>query len=187
MVGTRDKSEPFTATGRRRLPLCEKRKIKRSRQRLRLKFAKLRKGYGSNTRGRLACKARPSLSRRMDPTIMKTIFRFGLPSQAARLLLLLCYLAVSDRQAAGALALPPEGSAAEAILSEARLSLAEARKTHSDPRAALGWYLQAAERALRAASKSSSNQASEARRFSELIDQLQHAQVIECRFSAASR
>jgi hypothetical protein len=70
---------------------------------------------------------------------------------------------VSDRHAAGALALPPESLAPEAILSEARLSLAEARKTHSDPRAALGWYLQAAERALRAASKSSSNQASEAR------------------------
>jgi hypothetical protein len=40
MVGTRGKSEP--STGRRRLPLCEKRKTKRSR--LRLKFAKFRKG-----------------------------------------------------------------------------------------------------------------------------------------------
>ena len=64
---------------------------------------------------------------------MKTIFRFGLPSRVARLLLLLCYLAVSDGHVTGALALPPEGSAPEAILSEARLSLAEARKTHSDP------------------------------------------------------
>src|SRR6516225_11638247 len=99
----------------------------------------------------------------MDPTIMKAIFRFGLPSQVARQLLLLCYLAVSDGRAAGAPALPAEGSAPEAILSEARLSLAEGRKTHSDPRAAVGWYLQAADRALRAASESSSNQASEAR------------------------
>jgi hypothetical protein len=46
----------------------------------------------------------------------------------ARLLLLLCYLAVSDGRAAGAPALPAEGSAPEAILSEARLSLAEGRK-----------------------------------------------------------
>ena len=94
---------------------------------------------------------------------MKTIVRFGLPSQVARLLLLLCYLEVSDGRAAGALALPSEGSATEAILSEARLSLAEARKTHSDPRAAVGWYLQAADTASRAATESSSNQASEAR------------------------
>ena len=94
---------------------------------------------------------------------MKTIFRFGLPSQVARLLLLLSCLAVSDGRAASAPALLPEGSAPEAILSEARLSLAKARKTHSDPRAAVGWYLRAAERALRAASESSSNQVSEAR------------------------
>ena len=98
----------------------------------------------------------------MDPTIMKTIFRFGLPSEVARLLLLLCYLEVSDGRAAGALALPSEGSAPEAVLSEARLSLAEARKTHSDPRVAVGWYLRAADGALRTASKSSSNQAVEA-------------------------
>jgi len=90
--------------------------------------------------------------------MMKTLFRFGLPGQAARLLLLLCHLEVSDGRAAGALALPPEG-----ILSEARLCLAKGRKTHSDPRAAVGWYLQAADRALRAASESSNNQASEAR------------------------
>ena len=65
------------------------------------------------------------------------------------LLLLLCYLAVSDGRAAGASALPPEGSAPEAIPSEARLSLAEARRTHSDPRAAVGWYLRAVDRAPR--------------------------------------
>ena len=99
----------------------------------------------------------------MGPTIMRTIFQFGLPSQVARLLLLLCYLAVPDGQATDALAPLPEGSAPAAILSEARLSLAEARKTHSDPRAAVGWYLQAADRALRAASESSGNQSNEAR------------------------
>jgi hypothetical protein len=75
----------------------------------------------------------------------------------------LCYLALFDGHTAGAVALPPEGPAPEAILSEARLSLAEARKTHSDSRAALGWYLQAADRAVRAASESSSSQANEAR------------------------
>ena len=64
----------------------------------------------------------------MDPTMMKTIFRFGLPSQVAKLLLLLSCLAVSDGRAASAPALLPEGSAPEAILSEARLSLAKARK-----------------------------------------------------------
>ena len=85
---------------------------------------------------------------------MEIIFRFDLANQVCGLLLLLCYLAVSDGRAAGELALPPEGSAPDAILSEARLNLAEARKTHSDPRAALGWYLQAADRALRAASES---------------------------------
>src|SRR6516225_4677908 len=99
----------------------------------------------------------------MDPTMMKTTVRFGLPSQVARLLVLLSYLAVSDGRAASAPALPSEGSATEAILSEARLSLAKARKTHSDPRAAVGWYLQAADTASRAATESSSNQSSEAR------------------------
>jgi hypothetical protein len=74
---------------------------------------------------------------------MKTTFRFDLPRQMAGLLLLLCYLAVSDGRAADAVTLPPEGSAPEAILSQARLSLAEARKTQSDPRAAVGHYLDA--------------------------------------------
>ena len=94
--------------------------------------------------------------------MMKTIVRFGLPSQVARLLLLLSWLAVSDGRAASAPALLPEGSAPEAILSEARLSLAKARKTHSDPRVAVGWYLRAADAASRAATESSSNQAVEA-------------------------
>ena len=64
----------------------------------------------------------------MDPTIMNTIIRFGLPREVARLLLLLSYLAVPGGRVAGAPALPSEGSAPEAILSEARLSLAEGRK-----------------------------------------------------------
>ena len=47
----------------------------------------------------------------------------------AGLLLILCYLAVSDGRAADAVAVqPPEGSAAEAIVSHARLRLAGARK-----------------------------------------------------------
>src|SRR5271166_4539765 len=94
----------------------------------------------------------------MDPTIMKTTFRFGLPRQMAGLLLLLCYLAVYDGYAADAAALPPEGSAPEAILSEARLSLAEARKTQSDPRTAVGHYLEAYA-AVRSLGVSSGNEA----------------------------
>jgi hypothetical protein len=74
---------------------------------------------------------------------MKTIFRFGLPRQIAGLLLLLYYLAMSDGRAADSVAVPPAGSAPEAIISQARLSLAEARKTQSDPRAAVGHYLDA--------------------------------------------
>jgi hypothetical protein len=46
---------------------------------------------------------------------MKTTFRFGLPRQMAGLLLLLCYLAVSNGHAADAVVLPPGGSASEAI------------------------------------------------------------------------
>jgi hypothetical protein len=51
---------------------------------------------------------------------MKTIFQFGLPRQVAGLLPLLYCLAVSDGRAADAPAVPPEGSAPEAILSQAR-------------------------------------------------------------------
>jgi hypothetical protein len=36
----------------------------------------------------------------MDPTMMKTLFRFGLPRQLAGLLLLLYCLSVSDGRAA---------------------------------------------------------------------------------------
>src|SRR5712691_125418 len=68
---------------------------------------------------------------KMDPTIMKTTFRFGLPRQIAGLLLLWCYLALSDGRGADAVVLLPKGSAPEAIVSAARLSLAEARRTGS--------------------------------------------------------
>ena len=95
----------------------------------------------------------------MDPTIMKTIFRFGLPRQVAGLLLILCYLAVSDGRAADSVGVPPEGSAAEAIVSQARLSLAEARKTQSDPKTAVGHYLDAADAVVRSLGVSSGNEA----------------------------
>jgi hypothetical protein len=88
---------------------------------------------------------------------MKTTFRFGLPRQIAGLLLVLCYLAVSDGRAAGAKALPLEGSAPETIVSQARLSLAEARKTQSDPRTAVGHYLDAADAAVRSVGVFSGN------------------------------
>src|ERR1700731_426469 len=95
----------------------------------------------------------------MDPTIMKTIFRFGLPPQMARLLLLLYCLAASDGRATDSVAVPPEGSAPEAIVSQARLSLAEARKTQSNPRTAVGHYLDAADGAVRSVGVSSGNEA----------------------------
>ena len=90
------------------------------------------------------------------------LLQYGL--SLAGLLLLLCYLAVFDGRASGAAALPPEGSASEAIVSEARLSLAEARKTRSDPRTAVGHYLDAADAAVRSVGLSSGNEeAGEAR------------------------
>jgi hypothetical protein len=79
---------------------------------------------------------------------MKTIFRFGLPREMGRLLLLIYCLAVSDGHAADATPVPPQGSASEAIVSQARSSLAEARKTESDPRTAVGHYLDAAVRSV---------------------------------------
>ena len=86
---------------------------------------------------------------------MKTILQFGLPRQIAGLLLLLYCLAVSDGRAADSVAVPPEGSASETVISEARLSLAEARKTQSDPRTAVGHYLDAADGAVRSLGVSS--------------------------------
>src|ERR1700693_617351 len=62
-----------------------------------------------------------------NPTNMKTTSQFGLPDQIAELLLLLCSLTVSGGRAADAVAPTPEASAPEAIVSDARLSLLEAR------------------------------------------------------------
>ena len=92
---------------------------------------------------------------------MKPTFQFGVPRSIAGLLLLFCYLAVFDGLAADSVAVPPEGSTPEAILSKARLSLAEARKTHSDPRIAVGHYLDAADAAVRSAGVSSGNEVTE--------------------------
>jgi pimeloyl-ACP methyl ester carboxylesterase len=78
---------------------------------------------------------------------MKTTFRFSLPRHRAGPLLLLCYLGVSDGRGADAVASP---TAAEAIVSQARQILAEARKAQSAPSIAVGHYLDAADAALRA-------------------------------------
>jgi hypothetical protein len=98
---------------------------------------------------------------KMDPLIMKTTFPFGSPCQLAAMLLLLYCLTVSGGRAADSVGSPPEDSAAEAIVSEARLSLAEARKTRSDPRTAVGHYLDAADAVVRSMGVSSRNETSE--------------------------
>ena len=88
---------------------------------------------------------------------MKTILQFGVPREVAVLLLLLYCLAAADGRAADSVAVPPEASAAEATLSQARLSLAEARKAQSDPRTAVGHYLDAADASVRSVGVSSGN------------------------------
>jgi hypothetical protein len=79
----------------------------------------------------------------------------------APLFLTLCCLAICSGRAADTVS--SEASGSETIVAEARLSLAEARKTHSNPRTAIGHYLQAADGAMRAVNESPVNQASEAR------------------------
>jgi pimeloyl-ACP methyl ester carboxylesterase len=79
----------------------------------------------------------------------------------AGLLLLICYLAVSDGHAAEAAAPSLEGSALEAIVLEASVSLTEARRTRSNPRTAVGHYLDAAEAAVRSQSFSSGGKVAE--------------------------
>ena len=98
---------------------------------------------------------------KMDPSIMKTAFRFASPCQLTAMLLLLYCLMVPGGRAADSVGVPPEGSAIEAIVSEARLSLAEARKTGSDPRTAVGYYLDAADAVVRSLGVSSGNETSE--------------------------
>jgi len=56
-----------------------------------------------------------------------------------------------------------EATSFETIVTAALPSLTEARKPHSNPRAAVGWYLEASDRALRAGSESPGKEASEAR------------------------
>jgi hypothetical protein len=90
---------------------------------------------------------------------MKTTFQFGLPCKIAGLLLLLYCLSAPDGRAADLVAPPPGGSPSETIISEARLSLAEARKTQSDPKTTVGHYLDAADAAVRSVSGSSGNEA----------------------------
>jgi hypothetical protein len=58
-------------------------------------------------------------------------------------------------------ALPPDGSAPQAIVSEARVSLDEARKTQSDPRTAVGHYLDAADVSVRSVGLSSGSEVTE--------------------------
>jgi hypothetical protein len=92
---------------------------------------------------------------------MKTTFRLGLPCVVTALLLLLCCLILPNGRAADAVTPPSEGSAPEAIVSKARMSLAEARKTRSDPRTAVGHYLDAADAAVRTVGLSSENEVTE--------------------------
>jgi len=87
----------------------------------------------------------------------KTKFRFSFPREILGLLLLMCCLAPADGRAANAVAVQTEGSTPDAIISEARLSLSEARKTESDPKTAAGHYLDAADAAVRSVGVSSGN------------------------------
>ena len=118
------------------------------------------KAGDATAQGAIALKAHicSSPQRRLkNSSTMKTILQFGVPREVAVLLLLLYCLAAADGRAADSVALPPEASAAEAILSQARLSLAEARKAQSDPRTAVGHYLDAADASVRSVGVSSGN------------------------------
>ncbi len=92
---------------------------------------------------------------------MKTTFRFGLPREATGLVLILFCLTVLDGRAADSAGLPPNGTTSQAIVSNARLSLAEARKTQSHPKTAVGHYLDAADAAVRSVGLSSGNEVAE--------------------------
>jgi len=62
---------------------------------------------------------------------------------------------VQDGRAANPMVVPQKGSTPETIVSQARLSLAEARKTQSDPKTAVGHDLDAADPAVRSMGVSS--------------------------------
>ena len=89
---------------------------------------------------------------------MKRTIPFDLPGKIIGLLFLFGGASVSGAQVTDRL---PSAST-QAIVSEARLNLAEARKTHSDPGTAAGHYLEAADDALRVMGSSSPNERSEA-------------------------
>jgi hypothetical protein len=67
---------------------------------------------------------------------MKTKFRVSFKRDIIGLLLLLSCVALDDGRAADAVTRKTEAPTPEAIVSEASLSLAAARKTHSNQRAA---------------------------------------------------
>jgi myo-inositol 2-dehydrogenase / D-chiro-inositol 1-dehydrogenase len=92
---------------------------------------------------------------------MKTTSQLGLPGHISVLLFLLSCLAVSHGHATDSAAVPPDVSAPQAIVSEARLSLAEARKTQSNPRIAVGHYLDAADAAVWSVGRSPGNEVTE--------------------------
>ena len=106
----------------------------------------------------------------MDSTI-----RIDRPRQIIGLLFLFSGLSVSGVRATDRM---PSAST-QAIVSEARLDLAEARKNRSDPRTAVGHYLEAADGALRVMDSSSPNERNEAQSIydsaCEDVDYLQQA------------
>jgi hypothetical protein len=72
--------------------------------------------------------------------------RIAFQNRFVPLFIALACLAVCSGRAANTVS--AEASRPEALVTEAKLSLAEARKTHSDPRVAAGCYLQAADEAV---------------------------------------
>jgi hypothetical protein len=91
-------------------------------------------------------------------TFMKRTIPVYLPGKIIGLLFLFGGASVSGAQGTD----PMPSASTQAIVSEARLNLAEARKTHNDPRTAVGHYLEAADGALRVVGSSSPNERSEA-------------------------
>ena len=88
---------------------------------------------------------------------MKRTIPVDLPGKIIGLLFLFGGASVSGAQ--GTDRMP--SATTQAIISEARLNLAEARKTRSDARTAVGHYLEAADGALRVVGSSSPNERSE--------------------------
>ena len=91
-------------------------------------------------------------------TFIKSTIRIDLPGKIIGLLFLFSGISVSGGRATNRM---PSANT-PAIVSEARLDLAEAQKTRSDPRTAVGHYLDAADGALRVMGSSSPSERSEA-------------------------